>query len=87
MSTLSRDTTPDAERVQFRIWREMPAWRKLELVCEMNATLRTLTLAGLRDRYPQATKPELMRRLADLTLGSELAAKVYGPLDEQEERG
>jgi len=31
-------------------------------------------------RHPQATPAELHRLLADLWLGPELAARVYGPL-------
>jgi hypothetical protein len=59
----------------------MPAWRKLQLVGEMNRTLDTLALAGLRQRHPGATLAQLRRRLADLRLGPALAARVYGPLD------
>ena len=42
---------------------------------------RTLMMAGLRERYPQAGDPELRRRLADLVLGPTLAKEVYGPLE------
>jgi len=80
MSTLSPDTRPKAERVQIELLRQAPAWRKLELVGQMNLTLRTLALAGLRQRHPDATPEELRRRLADLLLGPDLAAQVYGPL-------
>ncbi len=41
----------------------------------------TLALAGLRNRHPQAGEAEIRRRLMDLLLGEELAAKVYGPPD------
>jgi len=34
---------------------QMPAWRKLELVGDMNEAVRTLALAGLRQRYPNDT--------------------------------
>ena len=81
MSTLASDTDPEAERVQIEIWRAMPAWRKLELVAGMNATVHGLALAGLRQRYPQASAAELSRRLASLRLGDELAARVYGVLE------
>ncbi len=83
MPTLSSDTTPQAEQVQIRIWRAMPAWRKLELVAQMNATVRALGLTGLAQRYPQASPAELARRLAGLWLGDELAARVYGAVEEQ----
>lgn len=78
MSTLSADTHPEAERVQIELLRKLPAWRKLQIVGEMNQTVRTLMLSGLRQRFPHATDAELRRRLADLMLGEELAARVYG---------
>ena len=49
------------------------------MAAQMNSTLRTLALSGLRQRYPHATPDELRRRLADLWLGPELAARVHGP--------
>ena len=60
----------------------MPAWRKLALVGDMNETVRALALAGLRQRHPNDTPAQRRRRLADLMLGPELAARVYGPLQE-----
>lgn len=48
------------------------------------ADVRTLALSGLRARHPEATPQELRRRLADLLLGPDLAAQVYGPLRGQE---
>ena len=78
MTTLSSDTSPEAERVQIELLRQAPTWRKLRLLAQMNSALRTLALSGLRARYPQARPEELRRRLADLWLGPELAARVYG---------
>jgi len=83
MSTLSSDTHPDAERVQLELLRQAPSWRKLELVGQLNDTVRTLALSGLRQRYPHAAAHELRRRLADLLLGPALAERVYGPLKEE----
>jgi hypothetical protein len=54
------------------------------MVGQLNQTVRTLALSGLRQRYPEATPQELRRRLADLLLGPDLAARAYGPLREQE---
>ncbi len=80
--TLSPDTDPEAEAVQLEIYRRMPAWRKIELVFEANAMNRAMAMAGLRSRYPQAGPEELRRRLMDLLLGEELAARAYGPLED-----
>ncbi len=79
---LSPDTSPEAERLQVQGLRQMPPWRKLALVGEMNQTVRTLALAGLRQRYPADTPAMRRRRPADLLLGPELAARVYGPIQE-----
>ena len=57
----------------------MQAWRKLQLAAEMGRAVRTLALAGLRQRHPDDTPAQRRRRLADLLLGDELAARVYGP--------
>ena len=79
MSRLFPDTSPDAERVLIELMRKAPPWRKLELVAQLNETVRLLALSGLRQRYPDATPEELRRHLADLLLGPELARRAYGP--------
>ncbi len=78
------DTRPEAEAVLIGLLRQAPPWRKLIMVGQLNQTVRTLALSGLRTRYPEATPQELRRRLADLLLGVELAAEVYGPLEAPE---
>jgi hypothetical protein len=83
MVTLSPDTSPYIEQMQIERLRQMPAWRKLALVGEMNRAVRDLALAGLRQRHPYETPAQRQRRLADLLLGSELAARVYGPVLEE----
>ena len=49
-------------------------------VGEMNRAVRDLALAGLRQRHPNDSPAQRRRRLADLLLGQELAARVYGPV-------
>jgi hypothetical protein len=82
MTTLSPDTFPDAERLQIERLRQMPSWRKMELMARMCRTVETLAVAGLRQRYPDDTPAQQRRRLADLKLGPELAERVYGPWPE-----
>ncbi len=77
--TLSSDTRPEAEAMLIKLLRQAPPWRKLHMVNQLNQTVRMLALSGLRQRHPNATSQELRRRLADLLLGSDLAAQVYGP--------
>lgn len=80
MARLFADTHPDAEVVMLRIYREMPAAQKFELLRKLNQMARTLALQGLRERYPKADDAELHRRLMDIVLGEELAATVYGKI-------
>jgi len=79
VNTPLSDTTPEAEQVLIQLLRQAPPWRKLEMVGQLNKTVRTLMWSGLRERHPHASDVVLRRHLADLWLGSELAARVYGP--------
>jgi hypothetical protein len=81
MTALYSDTHPKIEALQIQLWREASPTRKMEMVAQLNATVRTLALAGLRSRFPKAGETELRHRLADLLLGEELARKVYGEID------
>ena len=82
MTTLYADTSLEIEQLQIERLRQMPSWRKAELVAAMSQTVRTLAMAGLRQRYPQDTPAQRRRRLADLLLGPELACQVYGRFSE-----
>jgi len=82
--TLAEDTHPDAERVLIELLRRATPARKMAMVLDANHTARLLALAGLRERHPADSPARLRRRLADLWLGSELAAKAYGPLSDHE---
>ncbi|PWU10565.1 MAG: hypothetical protein C5B50_25180 [Verrucomicrobia bacterium] len=79
MKTLAEDTSPEAERVLIELWRQASPARKMAMVLSANQAARELALTGLRERHPHASPEELRRRLADLWLGKELAAKAYGP--------
>jgi hypothetical protein len=63
---------------------QMPPWRKLALPGEMNQTVRIYAQAGLRQRCPDDTPAMRRCRLADLLLGPELAARAYGPFQEED---
>ncbi len=78
MGTLSHDTGNSAERAQIEILRSLPAWRKLELLADCCESNRSLMLAGLRSRFPDATESELHRMLMDLLWGEEEATRAWG---------
>jgi len=74
------DTSPAAEAVLFKLWRETPAWRKLEMLEGLNRMARQLAVMGLRKRFPDASPEELKRRFATIVLGEDLANRVYGSI-------
>lgn len=75
---LFADTDPQTEAVLIALLRQASPARKLAMVGELNAAVRSLALAGLHQRFPDARTAELQRRLADLLLGSDLAKEAYG---------
>ena len=77
---MALDTTPAAERVLIELLRGATPARKMAMVLSANHTARCLAMTGLRERHPSDSPELLRRRLADLWLGPELAAKAYGPL-------
>jgi len=78
MQTLAADTHPEAEQVLIELWRSASPARKVAMVLSANRTARALVLTGLRERHPGESPARLQRRLADLWLRPELAAKAYG---------
>ncbi|MCS6829416.1 MAG: hypothetical protein RMM08_03735 [Armatimonadota bacterium] len=79
-SRLFGDTDPRVEEQLVQMLRQAPPWRKMQMVAELNATVKLMLLTGLRQRYPNVSEAELRRRLAGLLLGEELASRVYGEL-------
>lgn len=77
MSPLSSDTHPKMEALQIQVIRHMPAWKKISMVNDLNETIKTLAVSGIKERHPNATPQEIHRILAELMLGAELARKVY----------
>lgn len=78
MNALFSDTHPIVEALQIQLIRRMPAWKKLAIVNDLNETVRTLAISGIKQRHPAATPGEVRRMLAELMLGEDLARKVYG---------
>lgn len=80
MNEIYSDTHPKIVALQREMLRQASPARKLAMLGEMNETVKTLALSGLRSRYPDETPEMHKRRLADLILGPSLANLAYGPL-------
>jgi DNA-binding HxlR family transcriptional regulator len=84
MSETFSDTNPKIATAWRSLLRQVGPAQKLAMLGQLNQTVKTLGLSGLRTRHPDDSPEMLRRRLADLLLGSSLANKVYGPLVEKE---
>ena len=80
---LFTDTDPAIEQLLIEQIRRLSPARKLEMMAQFNAAMRSFALAGLRSRHPDEDEATLRRRLADLLLGPALAAQFLGPMPEK----
>ncbi len=78
MKRLFEDTDETTERKLIELTRALSDEKKLNLLFSMIETGRQLSLAGLKNRYPQASPEELKKRYAALVLDRETVMKVYG---------
>jgi hypothetical protein len=79
--TLSADTSPEVARRQVEGWRQMSAEQKAALVFGLTHAAYELARAGIRQRYPNATRRDQLRRLAIVTLGPDLALQAAFDVD------
>lgn len=77
MNALYSDTHPKIEKLQLELIRRMPPWKKFAAVDDLNETVKTLAVTGIKSRHPNATPEQVQRMLAELMLGTELARRVY----------
>lgn len=72
------DTTSEAFATQVTIWRTMTFAERAATIRALDRSVRTLTMAGIRSRHPEASEAEHRRLYAEIVLGPELASRVYG---------
>lgn len=76
----SLDTSAKAERIVVEKLRAMSPEQRLGLALSLSQSVRELALAGVRQRYPEASAREQLWRLALATHGRELAMAAYPEL-------
>ena len=72
------DTSPDARRVVCELYRRMTPARKFELISQAYEFGRSLAMAGIRLRHPEATDAQVHHMWARQHLGAELYEQAYG---------
>ena len=78
---VSLDTSPEMQQRQIDGLRRMSPADKLRLTAQMSMTVRDLALAGVRQRFPAASRREQFLRLAIVVLGDDLARRVYPEIE------
>jgi hypothetical protein len=79
LTPLAMDTTPEAEALQFALWRRMSGWEKLGLVDAMSQFVDEMHRAGLARRFPGADERTIhWHRMAE-RFGPEIAERALGP--------
>lgn len=67
---MNMDTSPEVERIHFRLIKAKPLWHKMKLLTGMERNARSLVLVGLRRRYPKASKEDLQYLATEKLYGS-----------------
>jgi len=74
----SPDTDEATERYLFDRLRQLPSWRKAEMLSAATKAAFGLAMSGLRQRYPHGSESELRKRYAALVLGRETSIALFG---------
>lgn len=78
MKPLFEDTSPETEEILIEGYRRMPFHQKLQCIFDLTDAARSLQLAQIRKRYPQADERECLLRLASQWLEPELMREAFG---------
>jgi hypothetical protein len=85
----AKDTSLEAARVYFAVWRRLGTPGRARQLRELNDTVRNLAAAGLRSRHPEYTEDQVRRFVARRLLGEAYfraaAGRTEGPHMNQEE--
>jgi hypothetical protein len=71
------DTSAEAEHVMVEKLRAMSPVQRLHLALSLSQSVRELAIAGVRQRYPDASAREQVLRLALAIHGRDLATAAY----------
>ena len=77
------DTSKDSRAIVSEIYRGMPVTEKVRLIFDAYETGKKLAIAGLRQRYPDASERRIWYLWAKQHLGDELFRKVYGEVRDE----
>ncbi len=71
------DTSDDIDNLMTAHLSSMPLDRRVIQFINLNISARAMSLAGIKNRYPEADSIELKVRFAAILLGSDFVKKHY----------
>jgi hypothetical protein len=77
-----QDTSAAASARYHELLRAMPPERRLEAAMRLSRGVRSLAIAGIRDKHPQANDDELRVRLTVRLYGRDAAKRLFGTVPE-----
>lgn len=72
------DTTPAIQAIQDALWLRLSPAEKLAQVAGLSRMVEALAMEGIQQRYPEDSVADTRHRRAEMRLGRELFARVYG---------
>ena len=75
------DTSPEADAAQVDAYRRMGGTARAAVMFRLSDATRRWTLAGIRARHPEYDEARALLTYARLTLGDELARRVWPDRD------
>jgi len=79
----SRDTSPEARRVQLAVLRKLLPEERVRTAVAMSEESREIAKAGIRARHPDWSERRQQRALLELLYGCELVVRAWGPAHDE----
>lgn len=77
------DTSRQALKVQIEIYRKMTPEDKIRRIFDAYKTGKIIAMAGLKERYPEASERKIWHLWAKQHLGEKLFREVYGEIPDE----
>ena len=84
---MNMDTSPEVEAIHIGMLRELPDWRKAQMLARLSRMAARLALMGLRDRFPEATEEELHLRYVEQIYPPEVVTLIHRAREHREGLG
>ncbi|MCK4999643.1 MAG: hypothetical protein KAS23_08910 [Anaerohalosphaera sp.] len=71
-TAISPDTSFDAAKVQWEIFRNMSGSERVDLACRLSEDLRATVIAGIKHRHPDYTHAQTIKAYLSLIIDKEI---------------